>query len=200
MDKTQLSKWKEEIEMQLAEVEKKLTVIEKERSALKAKLGAIITLISPTEELNAIENYEMKDLVGAFIEDLKMNGWSVRKHGGRIRSYDANRGGQSFELWIIFSKFHEGGERYWFGVNPDHLGNRNGGVILLLGTHNKYICLPFDKLRDMLEGSKNTITGKKFLVRQKNGEVELQPAGIGGKWINVTEYLNEEGLKKIGIN
>ncbi len=201
MDNTQLAKWKREMEMQLAEVEKQLTGIEKERAALKAKLGAVTTLLSPAEEITAIENYEARDLIGAFIADLKVNGWSVGKHGGKIRSYDANRGGQSVELWIIFSKLHEVSERYWFGVNPDHLENRNGGVILLLGTHKKYICLPFTKLQEILEGSKNTRAGHKlFHVRQKSGQVELQPAGIGGKWINVTAYLNGEGLKRIGIN
>lgn len=200
MDKTQLAKWKGEMEMQLAEVEKQLTVIEKERAVLKAKLGAVTTLLSPTEEITAIENYEVRDPVGAFIADLKVNGWSVGKHGGKTKRYDANRGGQSVELWIKFSKLHEVLGRYWFGVNPAHLENRNGGVILLLGTHKKYICLPFTKLHEMLKGSKNTPTGQKFLVRQKSGQVELQPAGTGGKWINVTLYLNGEGLKKIGIN
>ena len=201
MDKTQLAKWKREIEMQLAEVEKQLTVIEKKRAVLKAQLGAVTTLLSPTEEITAIENYEVRDPVGAFIADLKVNGWSVGKHGGKAKRYDANRGGQSVELWIKFSKLHEVLGRYWFGVNPAHLENRNGGVILLLGTHKKYICLPFTKLHEMLEGSKNTQAGQKeFLVRQEGGQVELQPAGTGGKWINVTSYLNGGGLKRIGID
>lgn len=201
MDKTQLAKWKRDIEMQLAEVEKQLTVIERKRAVLKAKLGAVTTLLSPTEEITAIENYEVRDPVGEFIADLKVNGWSVWKHGGhgvRANHYDASRGGQSVELWIKFSKLSEVSGRYWFGMNPVHLENRNGGVILLLGTHKKYICLPFTKLHEMLEGSKITPTGQKFLVRQKSGQVELQPAG--GKWIQVTSYLNEEGLKRIGIN
>ena len=200
MDKTQLAKWKREMEMQLAEVEKQLTVIERKRAVLKAKLGAVTTLLSPTEEITAIENYEVRDPVGAFIADLKVNGWSVGKHGGKAKRYDANRGGQSVELWIKFSKLSEVSGRYWFGVNPAHLENKYGGVILLLGTHKKYICLPFTKLHEMLEGSKNTAIGQKFLVRQKSGQVELQPAGIGGKWINVSSYLNGEGLKRIGIN
>lgn len=203
MDKMQLAKWKREMEMQLAEVEKQLTVIEKKRAVLKAQLGAVTTLLSPTEGITAIENYEVRDHVGAFIAELKVNGWSVCKRGGRgVRGnhYGANRGGQNVDLWIKFSKLSEGSGRCWFGVNPAHLEKRNGGVILLLGTHQQYICLPFTKLREMLEGSKDTITGKKFLVRQKSGQVELQPTGTGGKWINVTSYLNEEGLKRIGIN
>ncbi|MFC1910961.1 hypothetical protein ACFLXC_06800, partial [Chloroflexota bacterium] len=126
--------------------------------------------------------------------------WSVGKHGGRTNNYIANRSGQSVELWIKFSKLSEISGQYWFGVNPAHLENRNGGVVLLLGTHQQYICLPFSKLREMLEGSKNTKTGQKFQVKQKIGQTELQPAGIGGKWIDVTSYLNGEGLKRIGIN
>lgn len=204
MDKVQLAKWKRELEMQLAEVEKQLTVIEKKRAVLKAQLAAVTTLLSPTEEITAIENYEVRDPVGAFIADLKVDGWSVWKHEGhgvRTNHYGANRGGQSVELWIKFSKLSEVSRRYWFGVDPAYLENRNGGVILLLGTHKKYICLPFTKLHEMLEGSKNTRSGQKlFEVRQKSGQVELQPAGTGGKWINVTSYLNGEGLKIIGIN
>jgi len=204
MDKTQLAKWKGELEMQLAEVEKQLTVIEKKRAVLKAKVAAVTILLSPTEEITAIENYEVRDPVGAFIADLKMNGWSVWKHEGhgvRTNRYDASRGGQSVELLIKFSKLSEVSGRYWFGVNPDHLENRNGGVILLLGTHKKYICLPFNKLHEMLEGSRKTRSGQKlFEIRQKSEQVELQPAGTGGKWINVTSYLNREGLKRVGIN
>ena len=200
MDKTQLAKLKREIQMQLAEVEKQLAVIERKRAVLKARLGAVTTLLSPTEEITGIENYEVRDPVGEFIADLKMNGWSVWKRGGhgiRANQYDVNRGGQNAELWIKFSKLSEASGRYWFGVNPVHLENRNGWVVLLLGTHKKYICLPFTKLHGMLEGSKITPTGQKFLVREKSGQVELQPGG--GKWVNATSYLDGEGLKRIGI-
>jgi hypothetical protein len=200
MDKMQLAKWKREMEMQLTEVEKQITVLEKKRVVVKAKLGAVTTLLSPTEGITAIENYEVRDPVGAFIGDLKVNGWSVWKHGARGNHYGVNRGGQNVDLWIKFSKLSEVSGRYWFGVNPAYLENRNGGVILLLGTYQQYICLPFTKLREMLEGSKNTITGQKFVVRRESEKVELQPAGTGGKWINVTPYFNGEGLKAIGIN
>lgn len=200
MDKIALARWKTEMESELAEVEKQLSNIERRRAVLKAQLVAVITLLSPTEQVQAPEKYEVRDPVGEFTANLKGQGWSVENHGGKTRNYIANRGGHSVDIWIKFSKRSEVSGKYWFGVNPDRLQNKNGGVILLLGTHEQYVCLPFIKLLEMLEGSKNTITGQKFLVRQNSGQVELQPAGVGGKWINVTAYCGNEGLEKIGIN
>jgi hypothetical protein len=200
MDKIALAKWKTEMESELAEVEKQLFDLESKRAVLKVELGAVVTLLSPTEQVQVRNKYEVRDPVGEFIATLKGKGWSVENHGGKIKNYVANRGGHSVDLWIKFSKRSEVSGQYWFGINPDRLENKNGGVILLLGTHQQYICLPFINLLEMLEGSKNTVTGQKFQVRQNNGQVELQPAGIGGKWINVTPYYAEEGLERIGIN
>lgn len=200
MDKITLNRWKTELESELTEVEKQLSALELKRAGLKAKLAAFATLLSPTEQLPIREKHEVRDPVGEFIANLKEKGWSVENHGGRANNCVAIRGGHRVDLWIKFSKLSEVSGKYWFGVNPDRLKNESGGVILLLGTHQHYVCLPFIKLFEMLEGSKNTVTGQKFQVRQNNGKVELQPAGIGGKWINVTPYYNGEGLEKIGIS
>jgi hypothetical protein len=200
MDRTQLDKWKEELESELAIVEKQLAEMEKKRAVLKTKLGAVGTLLSPMENVTVPPDYDGKDPVGEFIVDLKTKGWSFEREGGKTNIYIANRGGNSVGLWIKFSKLSEVTGNYWFGVNPDLLKNKDGGVILLLGTHQQYVCISFTKLHELLEGSKNTKTGQKFQIRQKGGRVELQPAGFGGKWIDVTSYLNGEGLKKIGIN
>jgi hypothetical protein len=200
MDKIQLAKWKQELESELVEVEKQLTEIEKKRSVLKTQLGAVTTLLSPAEQMQVIEEYDTTDYKASFITELKMKGWSVQKQGGNNSNYIAKRSGYGAILWVKFSELSKVTGNYWFGVNPEHLENKNGGVVLLLGNHQQYVCLPFTKLHEMLEGSKNTKTGQKFQVKQKSGRVELQPAGLGGKWIDITPYLNGDGLKKIGIN
>lgn len=199
MDNEQLIKWKKEMESELAEVEKQLSDIEKRRMVLKSKIKAVETLLSPAEQISKFDNYSLRDPVNEFISSLQANGWSIEKLKGKGNNYLVSKGTTRINLWTKFSKLSDITGQYWFGVNPAYLNNENGGIVLILGTHDQYICMPFKKLRDMLEGSKNTKTGQKFQVREKNGRIELQPAGIGGDWIDVTQYTNRKGLERIGL-
>ena len=205
-----LAKRKTELESQQAEVEKQLSYLERKRMEIKEQLIAVGILLhlpinlpnqGQVPEKNDVRNTMGElDELGEFMLALRAKGWFIEEHGRKPRIYLCNRGGKTVELWLKFSKRHEASGQYWFGLNADRLENKSGGVILLLDTHEHYVCLPFLKLREILEGAKNTETGQKFQIRQNGGQVELQPTGSNRKWFNVSSYYNGEGLQKIGIN
>ncbi|MFC1933170.1 hypothetical protein ACFLXU_06065 [Chloroflexota bacterium] len=207
MDKEVLIKWKSELETNLANLEKRLSELELERWKIREQLGAVATLLSTTDgggitkQGGSITLLTESDAIAGFFSSLKGQGWSIAHKGGRLSRYIASRGDQRTNLWIKFSMYHEAVDSYWFGIGPEHLEsltNENGGVILLLGTSNRYICFPFAKLRELLRGATKAKTGQKFKVWERGEQVRLLPAGTG-EWTDITRFYGTQGLQEISL-
>ena len=102
-------------------------------------------------------------------------------------------------MWIKFSKLHETTGQYWFGISPGSLQskvNQKGGVILLLGNANHYLCLPFSKLYDLLQGATETETGQKFQIYEDSIKFSILPGGTNN-WIDISKYYNN--ITMIGL-
>ena len=136
MDKTLLREWQSELEANLVSVEKQISGLELERQKIKAQLGAIATLLPPTEgeiinQVSPVATASEADSISDFLLKLKKEGWSITPKKGKRQSYIASRKGQSFYLWFKFSRLYENG-RYWLGINPntlEEMSKEKGGVI-----------------------------------------------------------------------
>jgi len=202
-----LFKWKSDLEAKLAEIEEQISALESERRRVREQLGAMSTLLSTTEGREVIESGSSNmgltevDAIADFLSSLKGKGWSITRRSGRLNSYRVSRGGQTATLWIKFSMYHQAVDSYWFGIGPENLEsltNEGGGVILLLGTSDRYLCFPFTQLQELLRGATKAKTGQKFKVRERKGQIQLQPAGTG-EWIDVSSFFSSGDLRKIEL-
>jgi hypothetical protein len=205
MDEIVLSKWKAELEIQLGELEKKISTLQIERTKTVEQLGAVVKLLSSTGEGKIVEvtpfkNQGEAETTTEFMHEITRRGWSVQKRRGRTKTYAISSGNQSLEIWLKFSVCHEMTGQYWFGISADDLKSRDikrGGVILLLGASDRYLCFSFPKLFEVLEGATDTKTGRKFQIRENGNQLYLQPAGTN-KWIDVSSFY--KNLSKVNLN
>jgi hypothetical protein len=205
MDKLMLTKWKSELEGQLNELEKNISTMQLERTKIVDQLGAVAKLLytiggeKPAEVLH-FKNQGEAEATAEFMGEIKRLGWSVQRRQGRTKTYVVSSGNQSIEIWFKFSICHEATGQYWLGINPDDLKSRaikKGGVILLLGASDRYLCFSFPKLLEVLEGATDTKTGRKFQIRENSNQFFLQPAGTN-KWIDVSSFY--KNLGKVYLN
>ena len=66
----------------------------------------------------------------------------------------------------------------------------------MLGSSDSYLCFPFSRLLELLEGATETKTGQKFQIQEKGGQYSMQPGGTN-KWIEVSTF--HKSLDSIGI-
>ena len=202
MDKEILLKWKPELEANLADLERQISQLNTERVKIQSQLAAVGTLLSATGKVMANQTISTEpDATSNFLSSLKMRGWSISYTHKRANIHIASRMGESINLWTKFSRHHERPDGYWFGITPDSLAvmiNEKGGVALLLGTPNDYVCFSFKKLQELLHGATPAKTGQKFYIRKRGGKVELLPIGTD-QWIDVSPFVGTDGLKGIGL-
>ncbi len=204
MDKSMLIKWKSELETQLSELEKKIATSQLERTKVVDQVGAVSRLLSSMNVGGTPEKLHLKSQSEAavtteFLSKLEQSGWSVEHRHGRTNIYGASRGGDSVEIWIKFSVCHEATGKYWFGISPDGLkykASQKGGVVLMLGVSDRYLCFPFSKLYELLKGATETRTGQKFQIQEKSSQFSIQPGGTNN-WIDVSASYND--LSSIGL-
>lgn len=206
METATLIKWRTELQESLAELDKRISELEAERRRRREQLDAINLLLSPvnakgiSDRGNRIVSTEV-DAMTDFLSKLKEKGWFITQKSGRLKAYTANRDREMITLWMKFSHYDERASSYWFGISPERLkemSNEKGGVILLLDTSNKYLCFTFAKLLELLYEASDTKTGRKFHIRERQGQVELLPTGTG-EWVNVSRFFGVTGLQKAGI-
>lgn len=202
MDKEMLLKWKPELETNLAETEKKISQLDKERVEIQSQLAAIQTLISSGgKSISSTTISTEAEATSNFLSSLKTRGWSISSTHKRPNIYVASRMSESIKLWIKFSSQEERTGQYWFGITPDSLAvmtGERGGIVLLLGTPNDYICFPFKQLQALLNGATKAKTGQKFNIRKRGNIVEFLPTGTG-QWIDITQFVADDGLNSIGL-
>jgi hypothetical protein len=205
MDELTLTKWKSQLEAELTELEKKSSTLEMERGKTIEQLGAVMKLLSMMKGEDYVDIPSNKSISAdkaatAFIAGLKLLGWSVSNGQGGKTIYNASRGNQNTEIQLIFSKYYEASDNYWFGIDPGSLENRSsqkGGVVIILGAMDRYLCLPFAKLLQLLKGSNKTRVGRwEFHVREKSGQFYFHPLKTDA--VNVSSFYND--LSKIGLN
>ena len=204
MDKILLTKWRSELDMQLTEIEKKISDLQLEQTKIMDQIDAIGKLLftaggEKQTEVTYFKNQSEAETTTEFIRQIVRRGWSMKKRQGRTKMYDVSNENQSLELWLKYSICHKATDKYWFGISPDDLKTREtqkGGVILLLGSSDHYLCFSFLKLKEILEGATNTKTGQKFQIREDETQLSLQPAGTN-KWIDVSTF--NKNLSKVNL-
>ena len=205
MNEALLTQWRNDLESQLSELEKKISTLQLERNKINTQLGAVVKLLSTINTEKTIEEPKFKnqgesEATIEFISRLERLGWSVDHIQGRTKTYEVSRGDKRVELWLKFSVCNDPTGRYWFGIAPEDLNarrSRKGGVIILLGASDRYLCFPFAKLLELLNGSTNTRTGQKFHILEKSGHFSMLPVGTG-EWIEVSSYYGN--LSIIGLD
>lgn len=202
MDEEMLLKWKTELETNLASLERQISQLDTERVKIQSQIKAIVTLLSPTGKAMANQTISTDaDATSNFLSSLTSRGWSISSTHKRANIHICNRMGESINLWTKFSRYYERQNKYWFGITPDSLAvmvNEKGGVILLLGTPNDYVCFSFKKLQELLLEATPARTGKKFDIRKRGGKIELLPIGTN-QWVDVSLFVGANGLKGIGL-
>lgn len=206
MDRGTLLAWKSELENSLAQLEKNMSKLEYELRGVKEKLRAINTLLAETNgdksERQDITSRAEVAVIADFLSILRRKGWSIDGKTGQQQIYTAQRGGQTQNLWVKYSSFHEKNDFYWFGIDPkslEELSAQAGGVVLLLLDQEfRYLSFAFAKFRELLEGATHAKTGQKFHVKEKGSRILLNPAGTG-KWIDVSAFEGEQGLRRLGL-
>ena len=172
---------------------------------LQDQLGAVVKLLSTMKIGGTIEEQQFKnqgeaEATTGFLSGIERRGWSIGYKRGRTKTYWVSQRGQSVEMWLKFSACHEATGKYWFGIASEDLESRSsqeGGVVLMLGASNRYLCFPFAKLLELLRGATKTRTGQKFQVREESGRFAIQPGGTN-KWIDVSSSYNN--LSRIDLD